>query len=255
MKTKHKLDFIYYLYGIALIFVIWFAISEFAKYSFIFPKINDVFKELGSIIKTGKTYLLLLKLIIGIVLSITISFFISFILASTSYLNNSFKKAISPIITLFKVLPSITILVYLKIVFYHQLLVIPYILTFLMIIPILYEGMDEAFNSIDNELVMDIKLNSPINYKIIFKYFLKIKKLTIISLFLQVSSLSLKIFIMSQIITGIINSIGYNIATAASFFETETVFAWTIILVVIGLLIDIILKVSKETIKKGVSNE
>lgn len=255
MKRKLNYNYIYYFWGIFLIFILWFFIAEFVKYSFVFPKIIDVFIELKNILSKLNTYLLILKLLLSLIISITTSFFISFLLASISYLYKGFKNTISPFITLLKVLPSITILLYLKIVFYNYLLIIPYLLTYLMIIPILYEGLIELFNQIDPDLIMDIKLNAKISLLIIFKYFLKIKQLSVISILLQVVSLGLKIFIMSQIITGIINSIGYNIFTASSYFETSIVFAWTLILVFLGLVIDLILKVIKQIIIKGEYNE
>ena len=126
----------------------------------------------------------------------------------------------------------------------------PLIITLFVIVPIGYESIYTSLKEVDKDLIDEVKLNSNINLKIIFVLFFPIKKNQLISGVLQTIGLSLKVLVMSEILTQGINTIGGKIQLARSYIDITRVFSWTIILLVLVLIIELVISKIRDKYEK-----
>jgi NitT/TauT family transport system permease protein len=117
----------------------------------------------------------------------------------------------------------------------------PYVITFLVIFPILYEGIYSSINAIDKDLLDDVKTVSNLNYLVIKDIYFPLSKPRILVSLLQSFGLGLKVIVTAQMIAQTKGTIGYQIAIQNTYLETKGVFAWTIILIIFVFVIDFIL--------------
>lgn len=90
------------------------------------------------------------------------------------------------------------------------------------------------------------------NVSVIFNIYLPIIRLGIIASLLQSIGIGLKVKVMTEFVANAPNSIGYELNQAKSWLAMDQVFAWTIILVLIVIILDFILsKFIKKLIKSS----
>lgn len=233
---KHK---IFSYLGIFLIFLTWLIISTAIKEDLVFPSIPVTAKSLFNLLSNSSTYLILLNSLGGLILIIIVAFVISLLLALISYRFNKFQQVIRPMMSLFKILPVPAIIIFLLVQFSQE--ITPYILTIMVITPIIYEGLYASFISINQDIIDEVKMMSNFNLIIVIKLFIPITKIGVITTLLQAFGLGLKVKVMTEFVANAHDTIGYALNTARAYLKMDEVFAWTILLVVIVISIDLIL--------------
>ena len=121
----------------------------------------------------------------------------------------------------------------------------PYIITSLVILPIMYEGILVSFENIDQGIIDEVKMLSNLNFRVAKEVYLPIVTPQILSTLVATIGLGLKVMVMSEFIAQPNNTIGYVMLQEKNFLEMDYVFAWTIILVVFVLLVEELLKIIK----------
>lgn len=226
--------------GILFIFIIWIILSEVIKEEIILPTIPTTFQAFFNLLSKSKTYLVLLNSIGGLFLVVVIGFVISLILSLVSFKFEGFKNFIQPLMSLFKILPVPAVIIFFLVQFSQA--IIPYILTSMVVIPIMYEGLYASIISIDDDINDEVKMiSNNTNLSVIFNIYIPIIRPGIISSLLQSIGIGLKVKVMTEFVANTPNSIGYELNQAKSWLSMDLVFAWTIILVVIVILLDFIL--------------
>ena len=135
-------------------------------------------------------------------------------------------------VTILRTIPVISIVVILLILFGYEYT--PYLITFLMVFPIIYSGVLEGIRQLDQELIDVYRLEQH-DWKIALKsiYFPMISKYIFLS-FLQSFGLGIKVLVMAEYLSQSKQSIGNAIYLAKVNIEYDLVFAWTIILIFIA---------------------
>ncbi len=247
MKTSSsKINILFFALGIATILIIWEVLNKTGN-DFVVPSISSVLKDTVKLLTDGKSLLLIGKTIIKLLLVVFISFVISFVLAILSYKSNKFKNYISPVISLIRTIPVATFVVILLILIGSKKS--PIIITLFVLIPIIYEALLNSFQTIDKDIVEETKLISNINLRIILIIYLPIKIKNILSTLLSSFGLGLKVLIMSEVITQSSNTIGGIIANEkGSFFNMTRVFSWTLILIIMIMIIELLIRICEKKI-------
>lgn len=235
-KNKSQL---FSVFGILSILLIWFVFSSLTNEEMIMPSIattvNTLFELLGKI----TTYSIIMNSVGGMFLIIIIAFLIVLILIVFSYRFKLFKSFITPLMSLFKVLPVPAIIIFLLVHFNNT--IAPYILTSMVIIPLLYEGLYGSIMSIEPEVIDDVKTYTNINIHVILNLIIPTARIGVITSLLQSFGVGLKVKIMTEFISNSPKTIGYQLNIARSVLNMNYVFAWTIILVIIVVMIDLLL--------------
>ncbi|MFA6842973.1 MAG: ABC transporter permease subunit [Bacilli bacterium] len=239
ITKKHK-KILFYVLGIVLIFVIWEALHLIYNNSIIVPGIGQTFKALGVLLITAQTYYVLLCTLGRLILVLAICFILAFLLAIFAYKSVLFKKFIEPSMSLLKTLPIASIIIILIIITGHENA--PYYVTAFMILPILYEGIYGGLLSISADITDEIKMQSKINFLVVKDIYFPLSAPFIITALLQSVGLGLKVMVMAEFIAQPKCSIGRELLEVKNNLDYDQVFAWTIILVIIVLCVDIVIR-------------
>ncbi|MDN5343552.1 MULTISPECIES: ATP-binding cassette domain-containing protein [Oceanotoga] len=231
-----------FLIGISLFIIIWFIISLFYS-PLILPSPILTFKTLFSLFITQDFWInyfdTLLKSIIGFSLSIIIGIPIGLLAG----IKNNFYKMIRPIVMILQGAPVISYIaitmLWFGIGFYT-----PVFVSFIIILPTLILNISEGIKSTDTKLLEMANI-----YKVSKSYIYKYIFLPSIIPFL-ISSLKIisgtlwRSIVAGEFLAGS-KGIGYSLALAKSTLNTEEVFAYTIFLILNGIIFEkLILKLN-----------
>jgi NitT/TauT family transport system permease protein len=127
---------------------------------------------------------------------------------------------------------------------------LPIVIAFLMVMPIIMQNLLDGFDAIDRELLEVCRVFE-------LSFFKKMKILiapTLLKYFIPAvitaTGLAWKSEIAAEIIAYTKNSIGEKINDAKYFYESPTVFAWTVIIIFMSILLETITKYLLRRCKK-----
>lgn len=246
LSTRSKQNIFFFL-GILLIFIIWFILTAFDDNIF-FPGIDDTIIDIGRLLGESDSWLIIILTIAKALLLIITSFVVGFILAVLSYKISYIRSFISPAIAIMRSTPVASVILLLILLVGSKLA--PYFISLLVIIPIAYENIYSSFKAIDNDVVDETKLISNINLKIILSVFVPISYNYLISSLLTCFGLTLKVLVMSEVLTQGHMTMGGSIQIAKSTLDLTRVFSWSIILVIIVLIVEALIKMCEKRIQK-----
>lgn len=230
--------------GVIIIFIAWFVFSLIINNSLVLPSIKDVAVSLKHILITGNTYIILFKTFLKLFLVIILSLIVSLSLALLSSKAKGFESFLKPIMVLIKTIPIVAIILFLLISFGRNYS--PYIMTALVVIPIMYEGLLTSINSINKELIDDVKTLSNTNWLVLKNFYIPLILNFVLMTFIQSFGMGLKVMIMGEFIAQPNGTIGYILQLERSSLNNSAILAWSIILIIIVLLIELlVLKISR----------
>ena len=244
----------YTLFGLGILFVIalWFLLSAcFDVNSGIFPSPIATFKEFGVLLTKPYSYKCLGYTFLRMLIGFTASFIIALIVGIFAGNHQSLYMFLKPLMTVIKSVPTVAI-VFLLIVIAKPRYA-PIFVVVIICFPILYEAVAGGFKRVNNELVQASQVDGA-NY---FQRVLFIKlPLSIPYIFVGVASsfsLSFKLEIMAEVLTGYTkNGLGSVIHYAQQEDPTDLtrVFAYSLFAIIIMLLITLLEQVIKHALKK-----
>ena len=203
------------------------------------------------ILFNSKLYITILISIFKIFFIMSISLIISTFLAIYSYKSTKFEHILEPIIALIKTMPLITIIILI-----FMLLNMKYtsiVATLLVSIPIMYEGILNAFKTIDSDILDDLKTLT--DYKSlgsIRHIQIPITMSYIKTTFVQTLGLGFKVMLMTEYISPSNYTLGSSIRMYYSNNEMNKVYCIVIISIIIVAVVNKIVQVlSKVDKKKG----
>lgn len=112
-----------------------------------------------------------------------------------------------------------------------------------MVFPIIYQAAEDGIKSIDQSYIDVYRLEAH-DTRLAFKYlyYPLIKPYLILS-FLQSFGLGLKVLVMAEYLAQTKNSIGLELYNAKMNLDYQTVFAWTIILIILSVLMEYLIAI------------
>lgn len=224
-----------------LIIVIYETISVVIDKSFILPRISEILISLKNIIFGSKFFITIISTLFRTFFGVLISFLLGILLACISYKYRMFEELFNPLYIILKTIPNITYIIIALIWLGRSGSVILVAAT--VIFPIFYNSILSSLKNIDKEL---IEYTSLFNYSYLFKtfnIFLPLIKIEIINSIKNCLSLAFKVSIMAEILSQIKNGIGRELYYAKSNFLMADIFAWTIIIVILSYLFDLVINV------------
>lgn len=242
------INILLYIIGIVLLIFIWSIISAI-KNNILYPNIIDIAKDIFVLLGKKETYSILIQTLIKLLIIITLSYILSFILAYFAYKYNYVRKFLSPIMLVFRSMPVASVIIILMLLV--NLKYAPFVITLLVIVPITYESLYRIFSEIDKDIIDETKLVSNINIFIVLRLFIPMQFNFIITSLLQTTGLSLKILVMGEILAQGSNTIGGKIQFARTALDVTRVFSWTIILLLIVIILELIINIIDNKFQKN----
>lgn len=234
---KYKNPLIYLL-TIFFIFLLWLVFSLLIDSSLILSSPVSSIKEVFSFFKEGSFYLSLLFTCLRAILAFIISFIISLILVLIS-LNDTLRSAVKIFTSIIRGIPTMAIILIL--IIWMKPSITPIIVAMLVLIPILYEEFLTICDSFKTEflpviLVYDIKKRD------IIKLFFKEKMGNIFDFSASSLGFSLKLVISAEALALSYYGLGSIMQFSKIYLEMEKLFALAIIAVILGLILELIVK-------------
>ena len=196
---------------------------------------SDFWKAIGSS---------LLRVVIGIVIAIPFSTLFAWICSSSKIADALF----SPAVTLMKSIPVVSFI--LIAIFLFDRSAIPSAIAFMMVFPVLYGNIREGIASVSREILEMTKVFR-------LSMLLRLKRIYAPAIapyfFAAVTAsvgLALKAGIAAEVIAYIPVSIGKKLSDAKSYMEPADLLAWTAAILVIGLLLEFLLKITLKRIQR-----
>ena len=232
--------FLFSILGIVFVFLVWGISSNVVNNDIILPKVEDVFVQLGVLLSRKKTYYIILNTTGRLLLTVSISLLLSIFLAILSIKSISIRNFLVVIVSIIKTLPVASIIVILLIIFGGSISTL--IITAFVVFPFQYEVIYTSFKTIDRALIDDILTITNINFTVIKDVYIPIKTPYILSSIISSIGLGFKVMVMAELISQPQNTIGKEILYNKEMLEMTNVFAWTLIIVFLVMVIDLVVK-------------
>ena len=244
MKAKYK-KILFSFISIFIWLLLWEITARLINISFIIPTISDIANAVLGLMLKADFYLALLfslgRILLGLLLGTLIGALLAVLTANIEFIHS----LISPIMSVIKATPVASFIIILWFFFDKNL--IPIIIAVLMVAPIIWEGMKDALGT-KNKVLYEVAeiFELPIDKKIKILILPTVMKYTVPAI-ISASALAWKAGIAAEIITLTKISIGGNISNSKNMFEGAEMFAWTIAVVILSILLE---KGIKKLLKK-----
>lgn len=215
-----------------------------------FPGVNDIVLSLFHIIWSSDA-LLLLSLLGKISIVLVVSFLISILIHFINYVFKYNVDIVNPIMFIIKACPFAIVSVYLYVLLFKNKEIIPYIVCFLVVFPVIYEGVKQALN-IDKDIISELSLLPGRGYMKYTRIYIPLALSPMLVTFLQGISLGVKVMVMAEYICSLPKSIGLIINDAKLELDFSTILAWLILLVLIIIIFDILINVLKRKLDRSI---
>ena len=230
---------IWILSSIISLLLLWLILFYMVDHRLILPSPLDVLLTIGGLASEGSSLAIMGLSLVRLLISVCASAFLGIILGSLAGLKKRVSWVLHPYITILRTIPVISIVVILLIVLGY--VITPYIITFLMVFPIIYQAADEGIKNIDQSYIDVYRLEAH-DLRLAFKYmYYPLIKPYLILAFLQSFGLGLKVLVMAEYLAQTKNSIGHALYMAKTNLDYQTVFAWTIILILLSILMEFLI--------------
>lgn len=214
-----------------------------------FPGVNDIIVSLGKIFGS-KDALLLLSLLGKIIIVLVASFLISLLIHFLNYVFKYNVDIVNPVMFIIKACPFAIVSVYLYVLLFKNRAIIPYIVCFLVVFPVIYEGVKQALN-IDKDIIAELSLLPGRSYMKYTRIYIPLALSPMLVTFLQGISLGVKVMVMAEYICSVNNSIGLIINSAKLELDFSTILAWLILLVLIIIIFDVSINLLKRKVERN----
>lgn len=167
-----------------------------------------------------------------------LSFALGFLLAIAAYKFKLLKEFLEPVMTMLKTVPMVSFVIMLLIWVGNQALTI--YLSFLIVLPMIYTNMLAGLESVDKEM---LEMAEVFNMSA-WRKFMYIYRPAFMPFLLSSCKISLgmswKSGIMAEVIGTPKPSIGREMYAAKSYLQTADLFAWTIMVIILSLVFELI---------------
>ncbi|MHC6180409.1 ABC transporter permease [Clostridium sp. JNZ X4-2] len=226
------------------ILIFWLSIWEFCSLfinnSLLLPSPFEVIKTLFVLMKEVYFWKSVFSSIIRVISGILISIIVGIVLGVAAGLNKFIEEILDPLIITMKATPVMSIIIIALIWFTSSYVVI--FTAVLICFPIVYTNVIQGIKSVDEKLIQMANI-----YKVKKKYLLKdiylpgIKNY-IVSGILMCLGIGWKVSVASEVLSTPNYSIGLNLLNSKTTLETQELFAWTIVVVILSFMFEKIFK-------------
>ena len=241
--TKNKiLSITFATSSILLLLLFWIILTNIYNNSLIFPSIGQIFtsmKEILSSISSLKAIgMTILRSIIAVAICLVICLLITSLYVAYPLSVNFFK----PLIRIMRSVPLAILSIFIFILIGSKKG--PYVITILMTLPVVFEGLILGVNEIPEGITDELKmLNVKTSQKIID---IPMMKPYIIMSIVQALGMSFKVLIMGEYICQTKNSIGKELYNIKIDLDMASLLAYGILIVIIVFVLEIVVNKLKE---------
>jgi NitT/TauT family transport system permease protein len=226
--------------------MVWFLLSKKIGIELLFPSPASVFSRLWELIRERSFWLTTSVSLLRILWGILIAWILGILLAYLLHVSRILRALLSPMITAIKSTPVASFIILAAL--WLELNVIPVFITALIVIPIMLANVTEGIHSVNADLIEVANIYRFSVKKRIFHIYIP----SIAPYFMAACKSSLgmawKAGIAAEILSIPEHSIGKELYFSKTNFETPSLFAWTLVVILLSLIIEKLLVYGLERI-------
>lgn len=240
-KGNHKTqNFKIKIISASMLLILWWLLAWVIGKSYIVPSPPEVFTALVVLVKAPAFYMTIMKTLMRTLFCIFLSMFGGIFMAVLAGIIPALRAVFSPWVHIMRTLPTIVVIVY--VIIWMSSLVAPVFVTMLITMPIVYSNVLTGYDETPKELIeMSMIYRFPLVKRLKYIYFPAMKPYIKAGLF-AITALSLKVIIASEVLSQTQGSVGKAFQVAKINLQTEQVFAWAIITILLSLSLETIMK-------------
>lgn len=216
---------------------IWWAISLLTN-RLLVPTPLDTLKYTIDLLQVKDTYDILFATISRVLIGLLFSIVIGLLAAVLSGMYGLLYRVLRPIITMIKSIPVVSFIILLYLYVDYQWL--PSVLSLLICLPIIYGNVLEGYRVVDHELIEMSHVYKVPKLQMIKKLYIPSTIPYLAAGILTSIGIAWKATIAAEVIALVNRSIGQELYNGKAWIEYELVFAWTLIVVICSLAIELI---------------
>lgn len=225
------------LFSIFSIFVVWLIGYGCVQNPLLLPSPAAVFVSLFKLFTTHTALQALGMSLFRLVVAMIVALGMGGALGMLAGFKENVSIFLQPIVSILRTVPVISIIVILLILFHFT--ITPYLITFLMIFPLVYQAFHDAISDMDSELVDVYKLEDNHFWNGLLHCYFPLIKQKIKTVLMQSAGLGIKVLVMAEYLAQTKTSIGNALYLAKTNLAYDDVFAWTILLILLAILLEI----------------
>jgi len=236
-----------YLIGgssILFLFILWMIFAGTIDNPYILPGPLLVIKTLFSLLGNHETYLIIGQTFLRLVIAFAISSLLAIILGLFAGRHIYIDDFLHPIVATLRSIPIASVIVIILIIIGHGFSL--YIITFLMIFPIIYEATKQGVLNINPDIKQAIAIENHKPLIITYKLHLPLAMPYIRTAMFQSFGLGFKVIVMAEFIAQANRGIGRELFDGSISINYAYVFAWTLIIIILVTIFESTLKSIKK---------
>lgn len=222
--------------GCVVFIAVWFAFAAAIGKSIILPSPWETLRGFCKLLGTKTFYSAIGKTLGRTMLGFLIAFVPACFFAFLSTWSEFFKKAFAPITVIMRVLPTISVI--LLVLIWVKSATAPFVITFLVIFPMLYTTVKDAAENLDpdlSEMCDAYRLSR--TKKILYFYIPEMMPAVLTGISITLS-FSVKLTVAAEVLASTQGSLGRSMAQASAYIDTPMLLAWTLAAILLGFLLE-----------------
>lgn len=235
--TKKYANIIYPVLTLGLVLLAWLVAAKIIGKELLLPSPAQTFSEFFRLLGEAVFWKAVGKTLLETLISFLISCIAAMLLAVIAVLIPVLGRLFSPIVTISRAVPTMSIILLALIWFKSGLT--PLFVAFLIVFPMLYTGFYSALSNVDKELIDVTRAYKVKKLFVITDLYLPQAAPMFFDSIKNALSLNVKLLIAAEVLAGTKGTIGYMMQTAKLYLETSEILAWTIAAVILSYLLEL----------------
>ena len=222
--------------AIAFWIIVWFIIARLVNVDLIVPSPMSVVRSLRELLQTSDFWISTATSFLRVICGVAVSLVIGCLTACLIWRSEILNTLLSPLLSIIKATPVASFIIIAWIWFDTSLL--PIFISSLIVIPIITSNVKQGLSSVSTELTEVARVYKLSFWKKLFKLYIP----SISPYFMAACKASLgmawKASVAAEMIVLSKNSIGKEIYESKLSLEAAPVFAWTIVIIILSIIIE-----------------
>lgn len=214
------------------IIIMWVLLSRIINNEVIIPSIKSTFIIMIKIIKEPDFLNIIRATLFRTLIGFLISLFLAMLTGITSSISKIVYNLMAPIIKLLNSIPTIAIIVLALIWLNNEL--VPLLIGFIMVFPILYEAILNSILNIDQDIIQMAHLYKVGKVRIIKNIYIPNILYNLSCILNSALGVNLKMVIAGEVLAQPRYAIGSSLQLQRMYLNTSGVFAWIVIILLIS---------------------
>lgn len=251
-KIKNLIDKFSPLIAVSLFIALWYAAAVIVDAEIILPKPSVVLSNLIELLGVKAFWAAVGGTLARSLASFGISLGLALVLAVCGFLLPPLYRALSPIVTIARATPTMSIILLAIIWLTSQ--TSPILIACLIVFPMLYSGIYSALNEIESGLINMAKIYKVSARDIVIRLYIPNILPSVLDSVRSAVSLNVKIIIAAEVLAQTRQSMGNIMQISRVMLDTASLLAWTAVAIIISYILELVVALIKKYVVRWKRN-